>query len=77
MLVAGIYGEDDENVYGVHLKGDAAQKGNVISCPKDDLVKQVEADITYIVLSHEEAMAEDISNTISEDIKSFVEKKKE
>lgn len=77
MMVAGIYAEDEDNVYGTHLKGNAGKKGTVISCPKDALVQQVEAGLTYIVANHEEAMAEDITNTISENVLEFIKGKKE
>jgi hypothetical protein len=67
MMVAGIYADDENNVYGVHLKGDAAQKGSVMSCPKDQFVEQIEAGLAKIMSDPEKAMAEGIGDTVPEE----------
>jgi hypothetical protein len=71
MMVAGVYAEDDDNVYAILLKGDAYPVGSTTGCPKHLLSKQVQAGITTIVLNHEEAMAVELGNVIPDEVNNF------
>ena len=76
LMVAGVYAEDKDNVYAIHLKGQATKKGAVMSCPKKDIQAQVEEGVTFIIKSPEEAMAENLTNIVSEEHADFVKKRK-
>ena len=76
LMVAGVYAEDDENVYCIMLKGDAAPIGSVTSNTKKNIAEQVEAGIAFIVKMPEEAMSFDVSNAITDNVSEFINEKK-
>lgn len=76
-MVAGVYAEDDENVYCVMLKGEAAPIGSVTSNSKKNITDQVEAGVSFIVKMPAEAMAFDVTNAITDNVPDFINKKDE
>jgi hypothetical protein len=77
LMVAGVYAEDEENIYCITLKGDAAPIGSVTSNTKKNVADQVEEGIAFIVKMPEEAMAFDVTNAITNNVADFINKKKE
>lgn len=79
LLVAGVYAEDEDNIYSVVIKGDGevTKKGAVLSNTKENIVNQVESGITIIVKTYEEAYNCEVSDSIPVDVIQYVKGKRD
>lgn len=77
LMVAGVFAEDENDIYIVFLKGQAYPVGKTGKNSKKNISDQVLAGIAYIIKSYEEAMSFDITNALSTELLNYIEKQKE